>query len=219
MRCANHRGGRGYDAGKKVLGRKRHLVVDTLGLILGVLVTPANVSDPAGSAQLLPEVVGRFGWLRHFWATARTPASKSWTNSAAGTRTAVRSRGCPRQGRYPRPCDATPPPDHRAHLCLADLQPPAVRDYEAREVSSEAMILLAMSNLMLKRLAKRTFRQPQVFRFRGDVEFHAELLAVHALGSAFVGRIGGESFQGGMAFRRLPHHRIRFCTVRLVSCA
>ena len=68
VRCANHRGWRGYDADKKVLGRKRHLVVDSLGLILGVLVTPANVSDPAGAAQLLPEVVARFGWLRHFWA-------------------------------------------------------------------------------------------------------------------------------------------------------
>ncbi len=43
-------------------------MVDTLGLILGVLVTPANVSDPAGAAMLLPEVVARFGWLRHFWA-------------------------------------------------------------------------------------------------------------------------------------------------------
>ena len=43
-------------------------MVDTLGLILGVLVTPANISDPAGAAQLLPEVACRFGWLRHFWA-------------------------------------------------------------------------------------------------------------------------------------------------------
>ena len=40
-------------------------MIDILGLILGVLVTPANVSDPAGAAQLLPEMVGRFGWLRH----------------------------------------------------------------------------------------------------------------------------------------------------------
>lgn len=69
----NHRGGRGYDAAKKVLGRKRHLVVNTLGLLLGVLVTPANVSDPAGAAQLLPAVVGRFGWLRHFWADVQKP--------------------------------------------------------------------------------------------------------------------------------------------------
>ena len=68
VRTANHRGRRGYDAGKKVPGRKRHLVVDTPGFILGVLVTPANVSDPAGAAMLLPEVVARFGWLRLFWA-------------------------------------------------------------------------------------------------------------------------------------------------------
>ena len=68
VQCAHHRGSRGYEAGKKVLGRKRHLVVDTLGLILGGLVTPANVSDPAGAAELLPEVVGRFGRVRHLWA-------------------------------------------------------------------------------------------------------------------------------------------------------
>ena len=43
-------------------------MVDTPGFILGVLVTPANVSDPAGAAMLLPEVVARFGWLRLFWA-------------------------------------------------------------------------------------------------------------------------------------------------------
>ena len=43
-------------------------MVDTLGLILRVLVTPANVSDPAGAAVLLPEVVARFGWLRYIWA-------------------------------------------------------------------------------------------------------------------------------------------------------
>lgn len=44
------------------------LVVDTLGFILGVLVTPANMSDSAGAARLLPEVLARFGWLRLIWA-------------------------------------------------------------------------------------------------------------------------------------------------------
>jgi len=41
---------------------------DTPGMIPGVLVTPANVSDPAGAAQLLPEVLTRFGRVRHLWA-------------------------------------------------------------------------------------------------------------------------------------------------------
>lgn len=44
---------RGYDAGKKVTGRKHHIVVDTLGLLLVVIVTSANVQDRAGSKLAL----------------------------------------------------------------------------------------------------------------------------------------------------------------------
>ena len=44
---------RGYDAGKKVNGRKRFIAVDTLGLLLAVLVTPASVHDTAGGRRLL----------------------------------------------------------------------------------------------------------------------------------------------------------------------
>ena len=52
------------------MGRKRHVVVDTAGLLLGVLITAANVSDQAGARELLKEVCLRFGWLRHIWADA-----------------------------------------------------------------------------------------------------------------------------------------------------
>ena len=41
----------GYDGGKRITGRKHHLLVDTLGLMLGVEVTPASVSDPAGPSN------------------------------------------------------------------------------------------------------------------------------------------------------------------------
>jgi putative transposase len=44
---------RGYDGGKKVKGRKRHIAVDTLGLLVAVVVTAANVSDGKGACQLL----------------------------------------------------------------------------------------------------------------------------------------------------------------------
>jgi putative transposase len=44
---------RGYDGGKKVKGRKRHIAVDTLGLLVAVVVTAANVSDGRGACQLL----------------------------------------------------------------------------------------------------------------------------------------------------------------------
>lgn len=46
-------GQRGYDAGKKVNGRKRHIVVDMLGLILAVVVHPANVQDYDGAVLVL----------------------------------------------------------------------------------------------------------------------------------------------------------------------
>ncbi|SDP97571.1 transposase, partial [Lentzea jiangxiensis] len=44
---------RGYDAGKKVQGRKRHIAVDTLGLLITVLVTPASTSDRIAARSLL----------------------------------------------------------------------------------------------------------------------------------------------------------------------
>ena len=53
------RGGeRGYESGKKVQGRKRPLLVDTLGLRMAVLVTAASVSDPAGARLLLARLGG-----------------------------------------------------------------------------------------------------------------------------------------------------------------
>src|SRR2546425_9513394 len=45
----------GYDAGKKVTGRERHILVDTLGLLLSVAVHPANIQDRDGAALVLDE--------------------------------------------------------------------------------------------------------------------------------------------------------------------
>ena len=47
---------RGYDGGKKIKGRKRHLLVDTLGLLLAVLVTGANVDEGTAAPLLLEQV-------------------------------------------------------------------------------------------------------------------------------------------------------------------
>ena len=63
-----NRGARGYDGGKKVKGRKRHLLVDTVGLILQVLVHEANIQDQEGGKQLLLPLRGRFPRLKHVWA-------------------------------------------------------------------------------------------------------------------------------------------------------
>src|SRR5712691_11626288 len=47
---------RGYDGGKKLKGRQRHLLVDTLGLLLAVLITSAHVDDGAGAVDLLTQI-------------------------------------------------------------------------------------------------------------------------------------------------------------------
>ena len=61
-------GVRGYDAGKKVKGRKRHIVVDTIGLLLFVIVTAANIQDRDGACALIKAIRYRFPWLRHLFA-------------------------------------------------------------------------------------------------------------------------------------------------------
>jgi transposase len=59
---------RGYDAGKKVNGRKRHIAVDTLGLLLWVIVTAASVQDRDGARPLLEQVAASFRRIRLVWA-------------------------------------------------------------------------------------------------------------------------------------------------------
>jgi len=60
-RTVHRKGGaRGYDGGKKVKGRKRHLVVDSQGSVLGVWVSPADVSDARGARVVLEQVLRRY---------------------------------------------------------------------------------------------------------------------------------------------------------------
>ena len=59
---------RGYDAGKKVTGRKRHVVVDTLGLLLVAQVHPANVQDRDGAPAVIAELRQAMPSVRKVWA-------------------------------------------------------------------------------------------------------------------------------------------------------
>jgi transposase len=61
-------GPRGFDPGKRVHGRKRHIVTDTNGLLLAAHVHPANVQDVHGAVPLLERVRNRFPKLRHVFA-------------------------------------------------------------------------------------------------------------------------------------------------------
>ena len=58
----------GFDAGKKIKGRKRHILTDTEGNLVHALIHTADIQDRDGAPLLLAEVVNRFPWLRHLFA-------------------------------------------------------------------------------------------------------------------------------------------------------
>ncbi|WP_062345362.1 IS5 family transposase, partial [Novosphingobium sp. CCH12-A3] len=58
----------GFDAGKKVKGRKRHILTDTCGFLIFILVHTADIQDRDGAVDVLAAVRTRFPWLRHVFA-------------------------------------------------------------------------------------------------------------------------------------------------------
>lgn len=61
-------GPRGYDAGKKIKGRKRHILTDTEGNLVHAVVHTADIQDRDGAPIVLGGVIQRFPWLRHVFA-------------------------------------------------------------------------------------------------------------------------------------------------------
>ena len=61
-------GARGYDAGKKVKGRKRHIVTDTAGHLVGLIVHIASIQDRDGAVAVLASIRRLYPWLRHVFA-------------------------------------------------------------------------------------------------------------------------------------------------------
>ncbi|MBL6459311.1 transposase [Belnapia sp. T6] len=64
------RPGRGYDGGKRIVGRKRHVAVDTDGQRLMVNLSTADVSDSAGAQTIPTAIRKRWPWLKHLFADA-----------------------------------------------------------------------------------------------------------------------------------------------------
>ena len=58
----------GYDAGKKIKGRKRHMITDTIGLMVGLVVHSADIQDRDGAPDVLNSIRRRWPWLRHVFA-------------------------------------------------------------------------------------------------------------------------------------------------------
>jgi len=61
-------GERGFDAGKKIKGRKRHIITDTNGLLVGAVVHKADIQDRDGAPLVLSAIRQSFPWLRHVFA-------------------------------------------------------------------------------------------------------------------------------------------------------
>src|SRR6201747_882155 len=59
---------RGYDANKKIVGRKRHIAVDTDGRLLMINLTTADISDSAGAQAILDAIRKRWPWVNHLFA-------------------------------------------------------------------------------------------------------------------------------------------------------
>lgn len=64
----------GYDAGKKIKGRKRHILTDTEGNLVYAVIHTADILDRDGAPLLLAEDIHRFPWLRHLFADGGYPA-------------------------------------------------------------------------------------------------------------------------------------------------
>ena len=143
---------RGYDAGKKITGRKRHIAVDTLGLIISVVVHGAYWQDHDGACFLLmklQQVCPRLKVLFADSAYARNDLP-DWVNQTFGwiLRTVRKPIGI--QGFVVLPKRWVV---ERTFAWLARYRRHA-RDYERKPESSEAITYIAMTNLMSRRLAK-----------------------------------------------------------------
>jgi putative transposase len=61
-------GPHGFDAGKKIKGRKRHIITDTLGHLVGLDVHPADIQDRDGAVRVIKAIRALYPWLRHLFA-------------------------------------------------------------------------------------------------------------------------------------------------------
>jgi len=147
-----HGGDVGYDAGKRIKGRKRFLLVDTLGLVLGALVTPASMPEREGAQLLLARVLGWFTWLRLLWVDGgySGDAFAQWVRSIrAKLKVEVVKRSDSAEGFKVLPRRWVVERTFGWLMRSRRL----VRDYETTETSAEAWIMIAMIRLQLRRLA------------------------------------------------------------------
>ena len=149
---------RGYDAGKKVGGRKRHIAVDTIGLLLTVLVTAAGVQDRDGAKPLLWNLRKAFCSITITWADSGYAGKLvTWAKTALKLKLDIVKRTelhkfvvLPRRWVVERT------------FAWITRSRRTVRDYERRREHHETMVYWSMIIIMTRRLAKLAHsQQPQ----------------------------------------------------------
>lgn len=143
---------RGYDAGKKINGRKRHIAVDTLGLLICVLVGPASTQDRDGARTLLERLAASCQRLALIWADGGYAGKLvTWTWQTLGIALQIvkrpeRAKGfvvLPRRWVVER------------SLAWITRHRRCARDYERLPAHHEAMVKWTMIRLTSRRLAKQ----------------------------------------------------------------
>lgn len=159
-------GPHGFDGAKKITGRKRHLLVDTEGLMLKVVVHPANLHDRLGARLVLGALGSAFPRLQHVWADqGYTGALGEWSREQLGIDLEVVYPWWRQLQRYaPRVLESVgyQPGFHvlprrwvvERSIAWLGRQRRLSKDYERQPATSEALIYLAGIRLLLARLTR-----------------------------------------------------------------
>lgn len=151
-------GVRGYDAGKKIKGTKRHILVDTVGLLLCVVVHAASIQDRDGAKLVFARAARKFPTLQRVWADGGYAGQLiAWLWTWYGWVLAIVKRSDAAKGwvLWPRRWVV-----ERTFAWLSHCRALA-RDYDYHPETTEAWIQLAMIHLMLRRLTQEKLTRPQ----------------------------------------------------------
>jgi transposase len=144
-------GERGYDAGKKVKGRKRHVITDTEGHLIGLTVHTADIQDRDGAVGVIASIRQLHPWLRHLFADGGYAGEKLQTALAGMGKWTIevvkRSDTAKGFELLPRRWVV-----ERTFAWLGRCRRLA-KDFEASIASAEAWIFIASIRLMIRRMA------------------------------------------------------------------
>jgi putative transposase len=142
-------GTRGYDAGKKINGRKRHILVDTLGLLVFVVVHVGSLQDRDGAKLVLQGAATKSARLAKVWADGAYAGQLiDWTSRECGWELEIVKRSDQAEGFEVLPRRWVV---ERTLSWISNFRRLS-KDYEYWESTSETMVQLAMTRVMLQRL-------------------------------------------------------------------